>query len=125
MAHGVVSHTKSAADHIQTGIQSSAKAVAGVPGSLVNAVGSGVDILTSSLASSVADISGEGGEFAGVGETPQLSELQQQQQKERSMKREKSLATLESLCQRTQEAREKSQAANRGKLYSFYFYYYA
>lgn len=36
VAHGVVTHTKSAADHIQTGIQTSAKVVASVPGSIVN-----------------------------------------------------------------------------------------
>lgn len=45
MAHGMVTHTKSAAgaaaDHIQTGIQTSAKVVASVPGSIVN-VGTGL-----------------------------------------------------------------------------------
>lgn len=36
MAHGVLTHTRSAADHIEKGIQTSAKVVASVPGSLAN-----------------------------------------------------------------------------------------
>ena len=36
VAHGMVTHTLSAADHIQTGIQNGAKVVASVPGSIVN-----------------------------------------------------------------------------------------
>lgn len=36
-----MTHTRSAADHIQTGIQASAKVVASVPGSIANAVQEG------------------------------------------------------------------------------------
>lgn len=89
VAHGVVTHTKSAADQIQTGIQASAKMVASVPGSIVN-VGSGLLQEGQSSMSELFSLSTE--------EPAEISP--------KSMKREKSLAKLESLREKTKQARE-------------------
>ncbi|KAI6170717.1 hypothetical protein M3Y97_01121600 [Aphelenchoides bicaudatus] len=91
VAHGVVTHTKSAADQIQTGIQTGAKMVASVPGSIVN-VGTG---LLQEGQSSMSEL------FSLSTEEPVSP---------KSMKREKSLAKLESLREKTKQARE--QQAN-------------
>jgi hypothetical protein len=88
VAHGVVTHTKSAADQIQTGIQTGAKMVASVPGSIVN-VGTG---LLQEGQSSMAEL------FSSSTEEPEVSP--------KSMKREKSLAKLESLREKTKLVRE-------------------
>lgn len=45
----MLTHTRSAADHIQTGIQTSAKVVASVPGSLANVTDSIVNVGTGLL----------------------------------------------------------------------------
>uniref|UniRef100_A0AC34F3X2 LysM domain-containing protein n=1 Tax=Panagrolaimus sp. ES5 TaxID=591445 RepID=A0AC34F3X2_9BILA len=87
VAHGVVTHTKSAAGHIQSGIETSVKTVAAVPTSIVNV---GSEILQEGqdlYGSFVAELKGE----------PPKSPI--------AIKREKSLATLESLRQKTHEAR--------------------
>uniref|UniRef100_A0AC34PZE5 Oxidation resistance protein 1 n=1 Tax=Panagrolaimus sp. JU765 TaxID=591449 RepID=A0AC34PZE5_9BILA len=104
VAHGVVTHTKSAADHIQSGIQTGAKAVASVPGSLVN-VGTGILQEGQDLYGSfVAELKGN--------EQIATNRIQA------SMKREKSLATLESLRQKTHEARTSSMAQNMDQLFT-------
>ncbi|KAH7701461.1 Protein F52E1.13 d, partial [Aphelenchoides avenae] len=94
VAHGVVTHTKSAADHIQTGIQTSAKVVASVPGSIVN-VGAGLIQEGQSGVLEVYDSLFSSGE-------------ESQERSPQSMKRERSMATLESLRQKTEQARELS-----------------
>uniref|UniRef100_A0A0N4ZSS5 LysM domain-containing protein n=1 Tax=Parastrongyloides trichosuri TaxID=131310 RepID=A0A0N4ZSS5_PARTI len=73
VAHGVVQHTKSAADQLQTGIQTSAKIVATAPSNIVQ----------------------KGSEFS-----------QEPEKTEREMRREQSLAKLETLAQKTEEARK-------------------
>uniref|UniRef100_A0A914ZB54 LysM domain-containing protein n=1 Tax=Panagrolaimus superbus TaxID=310955 RepID=A0A914ZB54_9BILA len=83
VAHGVVTHTKSAAGHIQSGIET----IATVPTSIVNV---GSEILQEGqdlYGSFVAELKGE----------PPKSPV--------AIKREKSIATLESLRQKTHEAR--------------------
>ncbi|KAI6237601.1 hypothetical protein M3Y95_00282500 [Aphelenchoides besseyi] len=97
VAHEVVTHTKSAADHIQTGIQTSAKMVASVPGSIVN-VGTG---LLQEGQSSFGDL------FLSTEETDVSP---------KSMKREKSLARLEQLRERTKMARELQATTNPDKM---------
>jgi hypothetical protein len=87
VAHGVVTHTKSAAGHIQSGIETGVKTVAAVPTSIVSV---GSEILQEGqdlYGSFVAELKGE----------PPKSPV--------AIKREKSLATLESLRQKTHEAR--------------------
>nr|CAD2189357.1 unnamed protein product [Meloidogyne enterolobii] len=100
VAHGVVSHTLSAADHIQAGIQSSAKVVASVPGSIMN-ISSGLiqegQNGVMEVVESVKDVLSN-----------ESNEPQQEQIDRQTMKRERSLATLESLYQRTQQAREQA-----------------
>ena len=87
VTHGVVTHTKSAAGHIQSGIETGVKTVAAVPSSIVN-VGS--------------EILQEGQDFYGSF----VAELKGEAPKSPvAIKREKSLATLESLRQKTHEAR--------------------
>uniref|UniRef100_A0A1I8B689 LysM domain-containing protein n=1 Tax=Meloidogyne hapla TaxID=6305 RepID=A0A1I8B689_MELHA len=100
VAHGVVSHTLSAADHIQAGIQNSAKVVASVPGSIMN-ISTGLiqegQNGVMEVVESVKDVLSN-----------ESNEQQQQQVDKQTMKRERSLATLESLYQRTQQAREQA-----------------
>ncbi|KAL3072522.1 hypothetical protein niasHS_017496 [Heterodera schachtii] len=96
VAHEVVSHTLSAADHIQSGIQNGAKMVASVPGSIMN-------VSTELLQE------GQNGVKEVVDQLKALGEPGEQSDRSPlSIKREKSLATLETLCQRTQQAREQS-----------------
>lgn len=93
VAHGVVTHTKSAADQIQSGIQTGAKIVSSVPGSIVN-VGSG---LLQEGQSSIGEL------FSLSTEDPEISP--------KSMKREKSLAKLELLREKTKLVREQQTSA--------------
>jgi hypothetical protein len=87
VAHGVVTHTKSAANAVQSGIETGVKTVVAVPTSIVS-VGS--------------EILQEGQDLYGSF----VAELKGEQPKSPiAMKREKSLATLESLRQKTHEAR--------------------
>lgn len=51
VAHGVVKNTKSAADHIQLGIQSGARVVASVPGNIANVVQEGQSSVAELLSS--------------------------------------------------------------------------
>uniref|UniRef100_A0A7E4VDG3 Oxidation resistance protein 1 n=1 Tax=Panagrellus redivivus TaxID=6233 RepID=A0A7E4VDG3_PANRE len=101
VAHGVVTHTKSAADQIHAGIQTGAKAVASVPGSLAN-VGSGILAESHDLYGSfVAELKGD-----------------PEKKNPTALKREKSLAQLHSLKQRTHEARQASMAQNTDDVFA-------
>uniref|UniRef100_A0A1I7RMQ6 Oxidation resistance protein 1 n=1 Tax=Bursaphelenchus xylophilus TaxID=6326 RepID=A0A1I7RMQ6_BURXY len=91
VAHGVVTHTKSAADQIQTGIKTGANAVAEMPQNLVK-VGSGL----------LHDGQNSLTEFFN-GETPEMSAT--------ALKRERSIATLESLREKTKQVREQTAGA--------------
>uniref|UniRef100_A0A915CWE6 Uncharacterized protein n=1 Tax=Ditylenchus dipsaci TaxID=166011 RepID=A0A915CWE6_9BILA len=112
VAHGVVTHTRSAADHIQTGIQTSAKVVASVPGSLVSVTDSIVNV-----GSGLVD-KGQSGVMEAYDSLLSSLGEESQERSPMAMKREKSLATLESLCQRTQQAREQSSAANKDSFFT-------
>ncbi|KAI3415855.1 oxidation resistance protein 1 [Globodera pallida] len=96
VAHEVVTHTLSAADHIQSGIQNGAKMVASVPGSIMN-------VSTELLQEGQNGVKEVVDQLKALGESGEQSD-----RSPLAIKREKSLATLETLCQRTQQAREES-----------------
>ncbi|CEF64233.1 L(3)82Fd [Strongyloides ratti] len=88
VAHGVVQHTKSAADQLQTGLQTSAKIVATAPSNIVQK-GSELVKDTQNMFDSILNI-----------------ESQEPKKTEKEMRREQSLAKLETLAQKTEEARK-------------------
>uniref|UniRef100_A0A914HE69 LysM domain-containing protein n=1 Tax=Globodera rostochiensis TaxID=31243 RepID=A0A914HE69_GLORO len=96
VAHEVVTHTLSAADHIQSGFQNGAKMVASVPGSIMN-------VSTELLQEGQNGVKEVVDQLKALGESGEQSD-----RSPLAIKREKSLATLETLCQRTQQAREES-----------------
>uniref|UniRef100_A0AC35TMM1 LysM domain-containing protein n=1 Tax=Rhabditophanes sp. KR3021 TaxID=114890 RepID=A0AC35TMM1_9BILA len=95
VAHGVVHHTKSAADQIQTGIQTSAKIVANAPSNLVQK-GSELVKEGQSMVDSIFSV-----------------ESLEPEKSIQAIKREQSMAKLDSLRQNTEEVR-KSIAKNVG-----------
>uniref|UniRef100_A0A0N5C6N6 LysM domain-containing protein n=1 Tax=Strongyloides papillosus TaxID=174720 RepID=A0A0N5C6N6_STREA len=88
VAHGVVQHTKSAADQLQTGLQTSAKIVATAPSNIVSK-GSELVKDTQNMFDSILNI-----------------ESQEPKKTDKEMRREQSLAKLETLAQKTEEARK-------------------
>ncbi|KAE9412987.1 hypothetical protein Angca_010141 [Angiostrongylus cantonensis] len=99
VAHGVVSHTRSAADSLQTGLGTGVKVMAAVPGRMV-------DVGTSLVSD-------------GINGVQEIFSIDTEEQRSFSqLKREKSLARLEDLKQRTQQARDDSMAKSRQNMFS-------
>ncbi|CAJ0584079.1 unnamed protein product, partial [Mesorhabditis spiculigera] len=103
VAHGVVTHTKSAADSLQTGIQTSAKVVGDSAKAAADRVAQLPENIVNKGSELIADgVNGVSGFFA----------VEQEQRTPQQLKRDQSLATLEGLRQKTAAARQ--EAVSKG-----------
>ncbi|TKR69556.1 hypothetical protein L596_021697 [Steinernema carpocapsae] len=105
----VVSHTKSAAGQVQTGIQSGARVIAQAPNNMVK-MGSGLLQDVQEKPSQLMEMCDS---FFSLERTNS-----EQSQSNATMKREQSLATLENLKQRTQQVREENLKKAKESMFS-------
>ncbi|WKY11080.1 hypothetical protein Q1695_002987 [Nippostrongylus brasiliensis] len=117
VAHGVVSHTKSAADSLQTGIETSVKAVGEAANAAANQAKAAADVVAA-VPGRVVDM-GTSLVSDGINGVQEIFNVDVEEQRSANqLKREQSLATLEGLKQRTQQARDDSVAKSRQNMFS-------
>ncbi|CAJ0591322.1 unnamed protein product [Cylicocyclus nassatus] len=117
VAHGVVTHTKSAADTLQTGIETSVKVVGGAASAAANQAKAAADAVAT-VPGRMVDM-GTSLVSDGINGVQEIFNVEVEEQRSPSqLKREQSLATLEGLKQRTQQARDDSMAQNKQSMFS-------
>ncbi|CAI4231561.1 unnamed protein product [Auanema sp. JU1783] len=112
VAHGVVTHTKSAADSLQSGIETSVKAVGEAANAAANQAKAAADAVAG-VPSRMVDM-GTSLVSDGISGVQEMFNLEIEEQKSPSqLKRDQSLATLEELRVKTQQARDESVKTNK------------
>ncbi|EYC08884.1 hypothetical protein Y032_0063g3412 [Ancylostoma ceylanicum] len=117
VAHGVVTHTKSAADSLQTGLETSVKVVGEAANAAANQAKAAADVVAA-VPARMVDM-GTSLVSDGINGVQEIFNVDTEEQRSTSqLKREQSLATLESLKQRTQQARDDLVAKNKQSMFS-------
>ncbi|KAK5980958.1 LysM domain-containing protein [Trichostrongylus colubriformis] len=117
VAHGVVTHTKSAADSLQTGLETGVKVVGEAANAAANQAKAAADVVAG-VPGRVVDM-GTSLVSDGINGVQEIFNVDVEEQRTASqMKREQSLATLEGLKQRTQQARDDSVAKGKQNIFT-------
>ncbi|KAK6754728.1 hypothetical protein RB195_013609 [Necator americanus] len=116
VAHGVVTHTKSAADSLQTGLETSVKVVGEAANAAANQAKAAADAVAA-VPGRVVDM-GTSLVSDGINGVQEMFNVDVEERSATQLKREQSLATLEGLKQRTQQARDDSVAKNKQSMFS-------